>query len=154
MKRKENKVKKDKVEDQSTSLKDVIDTQVSQEPIVIIQTSPTVIEEAEDLDPVLRWQKIGGNFILNGKTIKSGEIFKARPSQIKPAFLDTIACLDVEKLQELRNKEKEVFITSPFVIKEVTKGKFDVVNIKNNKKINATPLTKEESEELKKALMA
>jgi hypothetical protein len=103
------------------------------------------MERAED--GLITWKKVGGGSLrLNGRMIKPGQIFKARPEEIPVAFKDLII-----PLEQVRLKDEPVIVAAKLVYELKPRGKskslFDVVD-KNGKVLNEKALTKEVAQNL------
>ena len=90
-----------------------------------------------------RWKKTGGGQArINGRTIKSGETFRAHPSQIPQAFRDII--IPVDNIEEQQAPEP----VSAFTVKSRGGGWFDVVNQETGQPVNDNALREEDAKEL------
>jgi len=99
----------------------------------------------------IRYKKIGGGSLrLNiggvNKIIKPNEVFSALPSEIPPAFRDTIIALDPEQVVNLPKPKpaKAIYTITP---RGKSKSLFDVVD-GLGKVINENPLPKATAEQL------
>jgi hypothetical protein len=107
---------------------------------------------------VFRWQKIGGGHLYwRNHIIKPGQVFEATKEELPKSFMDTLICLEPDKLKEEEKRIKEA-ATVNLVHYRVVKapgaeGLWNVVN-EAKKAINENPLEKEQAEELKAALEA
>jgi len=89
-----------------------------------------------------RWRKTGGGeFRLGGRTIKSGEVFRAKPRQIPKAFRDVIIPLD--NIEEPAPEPK-----SAFAVKSRGGGWYDVVNQETGHRMNDNALREDQAKEL------
>ena len=93
--------------------------------------------------------------MASGRIIKRNQSFKAQPTEIPKAFLDTIICLDEAKVQEEAKEEQkrvEKELSTPKKLYELQKdeesNKWNVVNIDSGKPLNDEPMTKKKAEEL------
>jgi len=117
------------------------------------RTKENEVVQVVDPDAPIRWKKTGlGSFLFNGRHIKPGQVFSARPSQISKSFRDLIVPLDTlpEKLAKIElpipGKKAEYTVT-----KRETSPWYDVID-SNGKAINTKGLKQEVAEQLKKDL--
>lgn len=102
------------------------------------------------------WKKklTGGNFYIGNRIIKPNEIFRARLEEIPALFRDQLICLDVEQIATDQAAVEAVIENSKPVLElQEVEGGWNVVNA-TGKVINQNPLTLEDAETLKKALMS
>jgi len=95
----------------------------------------------------IQWKKIGGGSLrLNGRIIKPGQIFDAKPSDIPTGFRDVVVPL--EPIREKAEPPIEV-IKVEYTLKQRGKSPlwFDIVD-SNDKVLNEKALKKAEAEQL------
>jgi hypothetical protein len=112
-------------------------------------------QRTKKVETRLRWQKRpnSGSMWLGKRIIKPGEIFLAFRHQIPVAFMDSIICLEEEKLAE--EKAADNGVIEPRILFELHHrggGFYDVVNIETREPMNDKALRKEEADELLNAL--
>lgn len=91
-----------------------------------------------------KFKKInGGSLTINGKSYKKGDVFSIDPQLIPPAFRDC-----VEQITPNAFEEKVVQSVDGFEIRNVSVGKYNVVNIATGKILNTVMLTKTAAEAL------
>lgn len=83
------------------------------------------------------WKKVGrGTLSFLGKTYKEGDKFSATEAEIPKAFRDLVVKIDEEGKTTM----------TPQMIR-LKGGKYDVIN-KRGRKVNDSPLSKEDAEDL------
>lgn len=110
----------------------------------------TEVEIKEDTGE-RRYKKVGGGSLrFKGQIIKPGQVFLARPEDIKPGWRDLVLPLDGQEVPKSGTATPQVKAKLP-EYKKVPRGKstlwFDVVG-PTNKPINGKALKSDEADEL------
>ena len=110
------------------------------------------MERTKDSNQPIRWKKIGGGgFMFNGRLIKPGQVFTARPDQLSKTFRDV--CVPLDELPEPTPEPKIPVTDAVYSVSPRGNSKiwYDVVDSKG-KVINEKALKKDAAEQFAKDL--
>ena len=103
------------------------------------------------------WKKIGGGSLsIQGRIIKPGQTFRARPDEISKGFMDTVIPMEpIPEGAKAPDPLKEVIPgeAAKYTLKTRGKGWYDIVDA-SGKVLNEKALKKEMAEQLLKDLEA
>ena len=109
------------------------------------------MKRSKQIEGTLKYKNTGGLLKINGEFIKRNETFYAFPQEVPEAFMDTIICLDEEKLIEEVEKEQAPEVEISYTLIDRGNGWFDIVD-QDGKKINEKGMRKPDAEEALAAL--